>query len=66
MKNHNENLLLNFYQLLKSRSTAMEGQLWKKLTKEEKDELLTAFEESKEEYNLISHEEMKKKHKKWL
>jgi hypothetical protein len=62
----NDNLLMNFYDLLKSRTSAKEGQLWNRLTKDEQEELLLSLEESENPENLISHEEMKKKHKKWL
>ncbi len=62
----NDNLLSNFYDLIKKRISSKEGQLWNRLTNEEQEELLLAFEESKDPQNLISHEEMKKKHKKWL
>lgn len=62
----NENLLSNLYDLIKRRISSKEGQLWNKLTKKEQEELLLAFEESKDPENLISHEEMKKKHEKWL
>ena len=62
----NENLLLNFYDLLKQRTNAKDGRLWDKLDYEEQKELLHAVEESKSEENLISSDELKKKHKKWL
>lgn len=62
----NDNLLMDFYELLKNRISVKEGQLWKSLSETEKDELFTSLEESKTSYNLISHSEMKKKHKKWL
>ena len=62
----NEKLLLNFYDLIKKRSSAKEGQLWNNLTDQEQKELLLSLEESKNPENLIDHEEMKKKHKKWL
>ncbi|MDP3914969.1 MAG: hypothetical protein Q8R96_14660 [Bacteroidota bacterium] len=62
----NENLLINFYDLIKKRSSAKEGQLWNKLTDQEQKELLLSLEESKNPENLIDHEEMKMKHKKWL
>jgi hypothetical protein len=58
----NEKLLINFYDLIKKRFSAKEGQLWNKLTNQEQDELLLSLEESKNPENLISHEEMKKKH----
>jgi hypothetical protein len=62
----NESLLSNFYDLIKKRISSKEGELWDKLSLQEQEELLQAFEESDEPYNLTSHEEMKQKHKKWL
>ncbi len=62
----NENLLSKFYDLFKKRITSKEGQLWTRLSIENQEELLLAFEESKDPNNLISHEKMKKKHEKWL
>jgi uncharacterized protein YaaW (UPF0174 family) len=57
---------MNFYDLMKTRTLTKEGQLWNRLTEDEQDELLMTLEESENPENLISHEEMKKKHKKWL
>jgi hypothetical protein len=62
----NENLLISFYELMKKRSSTKEGQLWNRLTQKEQDELLLSLEESENSDNLISHDEMVKKHKKWL
>ena len=62
----NENLLLTFYELMKTRSASKEGHLWKILMQKERDELLSSIEESENSDNLISHDEMAKKHKKWL
>ena len=62
----NENLLINFYDIIKKRSSAKDGQLWERLTNQEREELLLALEESEDPKNLISHDEMKKKHQKWL
>ena len=62
----NENLLVSFYDLIKKRSSTREGQLWCRLTSQEQEELLEALEESEKPENLISHEAMVKKHKKWL
>ena len=62
----NDCLLMNFYDLMKTRTLTKEGQLWNRLTENEQEELLMALEESENPENLISHEEMKKKHKKWL
>ncbi len=62
----NENLLSDFYDLLKRRISSKEGKLWKGLTEKEQEELNLAFKESEKPENLISHEEMKNKHEKWL
>jgi uncharacterized protein YaaW (UPF0174 family) len=62
----NDCLLMNFYDLMKTRTLTKEGQLWNRLTEDEQDELLMTLEESENPESLISHEEMKKKHKKWL
>ncbi|MGF7141285.1 hypothetical protein [Roseimarinus sediminis] len=62
----NENLLISFYDLIKKRSIAKEGQLWNNLSEQEQQELLLSFEESKNPENLINHDDMKLKHKKWL
>ena len=58
----NENLLISFYELIKKRSSTKEGQLWNRLTQKEQDELLLSLEESENSDNLISHDEMIKKH----
>ena len=62
----NETLLNNFYDLMKSRSNAIEGQLWNRLTIQEQEELSMTLQESNNPDYLISQEEMKLKHKKWL
>ncbi len=62
----NESLLSDFYILIKRRISGKEGKLWKGLTKKEQEELNLAFKESENAKNLISHEDMRKKHKKWL
>jgi len=62
----NEDLLASFYDLIKKRSSTKEGQLWNRLTYKEQEELISALEESENPVYLISNDEMKKKHKKWL
>ena len=62
----NERLLINFYELMKKRSSAQEGKLWNRLSKDQQNELLTALEEIQHPENLISHSKMKTKHSKWL
>lgn len=65
-KINNEVLLKKFYNILLLRSQAKDEALWNKLTTEEKEELLASEEESNYETNLVSHQDMKKKHEKWL
>jgi hypothetical protein len=55
---------LDFYNLLKIWSATKEGQLITRLSKQEHEELLLTLEESDNDENIISHEEMKNKHKK--
>jgi hypothetical protein len=62
----NENILLFFYDLMKRRSTSKEGQIWNRLSNDQKQELLLSVRESENPDNLISHEDLKIKHKKWL
>jgi len=62
----NGDLLIKFYDLMKRSSSSGEGQLWNRLTKEEQEELIRAVDESENSENLISNEQMKSKHKKWL
>lgn len=62
----NENILLFFYDLMKRRSTSKEGQILNRLSNDQKQELLLSVRESENPENLISHEDLKIKHKKWL
>jgi len=62
----NDTLLLKFYDLMIQSATNKEGQLYAQLTNEQKDVLMLAEEDSNDPANLISHNEQKKKHKKWL
>ena len=62
----NESLLMKFYDLMIKSTTSKEGQLYKQLTKEQKSLLMLAEEESNNPDNLISYNQQKKKHQKWL
>ncbi|MCD4746344.1 MAG: hypothetical protein K8R58_08600 [Bacteroidales bacterium] len=62
----NDTLLIRFYDIMTIVKNTKEGTLLGRLTKEEYEELMHAYKESEDEENLISHEEMKKKHQKWL
>jgi hypothetical protein len=62
----NENILLFFYDLMKRKSTTKEGQIWNRLSNDQKQEILLSAQESENPDNLISHEDLKNKNKKWL
>jgi hypothetical protein len=62
----NESLLMKFYDLMIKSTTSKEGQLYKQLTEEQKNVLMLAEEESNDPDNLISYNQQKKKHQKWL
>ncbi len=62
----NEPLLIKFYDLMTKSTTTKEGQLYEQLTEDQKNVLLLSEEESNDPENLISHNQQKKKHNKWL
>jgi hypothetical protein len=62
----NDALLMKFYDLMIKSTTRKEGELYDQLTSEQKDVLILADEDANDPANLISHNEQKKKHKKWL
>jgi len=62
----NDALLMKFYEIMIKAKDNKEGELISCLTKEEYEELIISYQESKDESNLISHDEMKNKHSKWL
>lgn len=61
-----EQLLKSYYELIQQLNVGQSGQLWNNLNESEKRELLIAYDESFDDKNLISHEEIKKQHEKWL
>jgi hypothetical protein len=61
-----EQVLIGYYQLVKQLSDNQNGQIWNTLTEEQQQEVLLAYDESFDEKNLISHEEVKRQHEKWL
>jgi len=63
---NNEMILSKFYALMKKAMESKQGQLWNTLSAQEQEELLQADLESMDDRQLISGEEMKKKHIKWL
>jgi hypothetical protein len=60
-----EQLLKSYYQLIKI-NYDQNGHLWNDLNQDEKNELLMAYEESFDGNNLLSHEQVKLQHEKWL
>ncbi|HSY61444.1 MAG TPA: hypothetical protein VK796_06180 [Cytophaga sp.] len=62
----NESLLTQVYELIYKKSASKEGDLWSKLSPEQQQEVLLSLEESNDATNLISNDDVKKSHKKWL
>jgi hypothetical protein len=60
----NDNLLQKFYELMLKKRSTKDGDLWRKLSSEEVNELLKANEESEDAQNLIPDEEIRKKYSK--
>lgn len=56
----NEELLRTIYDFLKLRENSQAGRIWKSLTEEQKKEVFLSYEESGDDNNLISWEEVKK------
>lgn len=61
-----EQLLKSYYQLIQQLNANQTGHLWDNLNEAEKQELLTAYDESFEDTNHLSHEQVKLTHEKWL
>ncbi|MDB5155782.1 MAG: hypothetical protein JWR50_489 [Mucilaginibacter sp.] len=62
----NEELLQRYYSLIQKINDNQNGQLWNDLSEEVKEELMSAYEESFDINNLLSHEQVKQQHEKWL
>ena len=62
----NEEILKGYFELILRLNSNQSGRLWDSLSAQEKDELLLSYEESFDPKNLISHEEVKAQHNKWL
>jgi hypothetical protein len=63
---NNESILTKFYSIMARMNERDDGKLWGKLTLDEQEELIRADIESRDPSNLIPHEEIHVKHKKWL
>ena len=55
-----------YYELIQQLKLNETGKLWDSLTDAEKEEVMLSYEESFNQENLISHENVKKQHEKWL
>lgn len=62
----NDLLLMKFYDLMIKSTSNKEGELWNSLSEDQKNQLLLAEMESNEPDNLISFDQQKSKHQKWL
>lgn len=62
-----EALLRSIYELLETRRNQHAGKIWESLTDEQKQHILTAEQEiSQYPAKHVSHDEMKKRNKRWL
>jgi hypothetical protein len=61
-----KNMLDSYYHLIQQLNENQIGKLWCGLTTEQKSELILAYEESFDQKNLITNEEVKMQHEKWL
>lgn len=61
-----EEVLKAYFKLIEKLSLNQTGVLWNELSAQEKEELLMAYRESLDANNLVSHDEVKKQHSKWL
>ncbi|MBN1927868.1 MAG: hypothetical protein JW798_18695, partial [Prolixibacteraceae bacterium] len=61
-----ETRLKKAYRLIETLTTVNEEGTWSKLSEKEKEELLDIEKGCHDPAKLIDHEEMKKRHKKWL
>jgi hypothetical protein len=57
----NEQLLRTIYDFLKQRENAVEGQIWKTLSEEQKKEVYSSYQESEDDKNLTDWEDVRKK-----
>lgn len=53
----NEELLKSLYNFLKNRQDSKSDQFWDRLSVEQKEEILLAFEESENEQNILDREQ---------
>ena len=59
-KINNEELLRTIYDFLKVRENSEEGQIWRTLSEEQKNEVYLSYEESEDDSNLEPWDEIKR------
>lgn len=62
----NDEMLEAYFNLIYQLKNQETGKLFNKLTKKQKEELKLAYNESFTPTKLLSHEEVKSQHEKWL
>ncbi len=62
----NQNLLEEYYKEIKSIIEKSRGNVWDKLTDEQKKDVLLSYEESEEDNHLLDHDTVMNKYKDWL
>ncbi len=63
---NDEEMLRAYFDLISQLKTQETGQLYQKLTKEQKLELNLSYNESFDSVNLLTHKEVESQHEKWL
>jgi hypothetical protein len=58
----NEQLLRTIYEFLKEQENSKEGKIWDTLSEDQKKEVFLSYEESEDDKNLKSWEDVKKKY----
>jgi hypothetical protein len=58
--------LKSYFSLIQRLQHRQSGILWNQLSDDQKKELLLAYDESFDPNNLLSHEQVKQQHAKWL
>ncbi|TNF42931.1 MAG: hypothetical protein EP311_04305 [Cytophagales bacterium] len=58
----NEQLLQTVYDFLKQREDSKEGEFWKSLTDEQKNEIYLSYNEAEDDKSLIAWDSLKKKY----
>ena len=65
-KIEDEEILKGYFILIQNLNSQKETELWNSLSTAEKEELVISYEESFHQENLMSHDQVRKQHDKWL